>query len=188
MRRIGRWAGAAGVVLVLVAAAAGASAQQAWVRDEVRLNVRTGRGTQYRIVGVVKTGDQVDILDRSDDWTQVRTPDGEAGWIPAGFLQAEPPAVVRVDRLESRVTELSSNLESLRAEAEQLRSENQTLAARDEEQVQQIEKLTAENRDLRAGQRWPYLLTGAGILVAGLILGAILQSISGRRQTRRIRL
>ena len=61
-KRVPRALGPALIVLLCVSPAL---AETAWVRSEVRLNVRTGAGTQFRIVGVVATGDSVDILDSS---------------------------------------------------------------------------------------------------------------------------
>ena len=62
------------------------------------------------------------------------------------------------------------------------------LASRDQEQRSQIDILTRENLELRAGARWPEWITGAGILGAGMLMGAILHSITGRRSRPRIRL
>ena len=71
----GRW----GVALLasaalLTMAGTEALAEQGWVRGEIRLNIRTGPGTQYRIVGGIKTGDGVGILDRRESWTKCPLP------------------------------------------------------------------------------------------------------------------
>ena len=44
-----------GLVATLCLLASGVQAERAWVKDELRLNVRTGAGTGYRIVGVLQT-------------------------------------------------------------------------------------------------------------------------------------
>ena len=48
-----------------------ARAETGWVDDQVRLNLRTGPGSQYRILGSVETGDSVEILSRGDGWIEV---------------------------------------------------------------------------------------------------------------------
>jgi SH3 domain protein len=180
----------AGLALVLISLAAPhvAQAERAWLKGEVRLNVRTGAGTNYRIIGMVKTGDAVTVLSRDQDWTQIRTEDGKAGWIPAGYLAAEPPPTVRLAQLESEVSSLRERLESTSSEAEDLREKSETFSQRDREQQAQIRSLTEENLDLKAGARWPYLITGASILTVGMILGAVLSRTSGRRPQARLRL
>ncbi|MGH0036639.1 MAG: TIGR04211 family SH3 domain-containing protein [Myxococcota bacterium] len=179
---------AAIAALVTLAAAAPAAAETGWVRDEVRLNLRTGPGTQYRIVGVLKTGDDVTILDRGDSWTQVRLDDGKSGWIPLGFLQPTPPAAVRIDRVQAQLAELQAKLDETGAEAARLREENTQIGGRDGEQREEIERLTLENYELRAGARWPEWITGASILVVGMMVGALLHRNATRRPSTRIRI
>lgn len=176
------------LALVLLALAGAARAESAWVRDEVRLNLRTGPGVSYRILGVVKTGDRVEIMRRLDGWTQVRTGEDE-GYIPAGFLQPEPPARIEVETLRAQVDDLTRELSETGSSELSLREENRELEQRDEEQRALIDRLSVENRDLKAGERWPYLITGAAILCAGMLVGAIVQALAGgRRARRRIRL
>ena len=88
------------VALFLAVIPAGAGlAQNVWVKSkDVKLTLRTGAGTQYRIIGGLTTGDAVTILSLSDGWTYVRTSDGKDGWVAAGFLGPEPPAVVALEK------------------------------------------------------------------------------------------
>ena len=76
-----------------------AHAETGWVDDQVRLNLRTGPGNQYRILASVETGDSVEILSRGDGWIEVRA-EGKSGWVPDGYLRPDPPAVVKLARIE----------------------------------------------------------------------------------------
>jgi SH3 domain protein len=181
--RIARVLGLAIAVLL----ATSASAETAWVKDEVRLNLRSGPGTKYRILHSIGTGDKVDVLNRGEGWTEVRSEAGE-GWIPEGFLQPEAPAAVRLERLEAQTTGSRAKLEALTAKTTELETENATLSEQEGAQKSEIELLTRENLELKAGARWPEWITGAGILAVGMLMGAILQSVSGRRSRPRIRL
>lgn len=180
------------VLLATLALSGLASAEQAWVRGEIRLNVRTGPGTQYRIVGVTKTGDGVEITSRGDNWTQIRTrtEDGKSieGWIPEGYLRPKPPPTIRLGQAEARVGQLEAELSTLRGQSETLRSQNEVMTGRDGEQQSQIKELTLENMELNAGARYPEWITGASIFAAGMILGAMLHRSQSRRQPSRIRL
>jgi SH3 domain protein len=176
-----------GALLVMLLGSA-ASAESGWVKDELTLNLRTGAGTQYRILGAVQTGDQVEILGQGEGWTRVRVPELGEGWIPAGFLQPEPPAGVRLAQLEAQTSDVRTRIDALTQRAQSLEEQNTELSARDESQRSEIETLTRENMELKAGARWPEWITGAGILATGMLMGAILQSISGRRARPRIRI
>ena len=191
-RRRGAWRRCARALLVPGAAtlllASPGAAQQAWVKDELRLNLRSGPGVQYRIMGVVTTGDALQILDRGDGWTKVRVPEHGEGWIPEGYLQPEPPAAQRLAQSEAQTAEFREQFETLSARVAELEARNEELASRDEGQRAEIETLTRENLELRAGARWPEWITGAGLLCAGMIMGALIRAVSARRSRPRIRL
>ncbi len=174
------------VAFLLLASTAGA--ERAWVKGEVRLNVRSGPGTAYRILGSIKTGDPLTVVLREKRWTRVQTSDGVDGWIPAGYLANAPPPLVRLAQLEEETKSLREQLDTVGAEASELRSSNESLSTSDAEQRSELERLTRENLELRAGARWPEWITGALILSTGMVLGAILNRVSGRGRRQRIRL
>ncbi len=45
------------------------------------VNIRSGPGTNYGIIGSVKRGERLVLLGESGNWFQVRMPDGKEGWI-----------------------------------------------------------------------------------------------------------
>ncbi len=139
-------------------------------------------------MGVVKTGDAVEIVERGEGWTQIRVASLGTGWIPVGYLQSEPPARVRLAQSEAQTSEFRDQLDLVSSEAERLKQENEKLAARDEEQRASIDRLGRENFELRAGARWPEWITGASILVVGMIVGALLHRNATRRPSSRIRI
>ena len=180
-------------ILLLVSITLGATgafaAEQGWVKGDLRLNVRTGGGNEYRIIGTVATGDSVKILTRGTDWIQVQTDDGKVGWIPDGYVEATPPPSVRLATAEADAAALKNELEKLRAETTQLRESNGALTANDDGQKKELEALTLENLQLRAVSRYQEWLTGAALLGGGMLVGAWLHSRSGsRRASSRIRL
>lgn len=187
------------LVLLSVAIAGPASAaDDAWVSGKVSLNLRRGPGTQYKILGKVAAEDHVAVLDSRDGWRQVRTDSGREGWIPAGYLVDTPPASVRLGRAETELAETQRALEAARSDAgrriatlesdaQTLRQANQEIGARDAEQKEKIVRLQAANRELQTALRWREWLVGAGILVVGMITGALLRG-SGRKRGSRVRL
>jgi SH3 domain protein len=178
----------AATVLTALSATPG-KAQESWVMDkEVTLTLRTGAGTQYRIIGSLKTGDVATILTRGDGWTKVRTAEGKEGWVSAGFLQASPPAQIQLERLARDADELRKQVAELSEKTAELRTTNEEIETNDETQRHEIDRLTRENFQLRAGARWPEWITGAGIVLVGMALGALLGRNAGRRRQPRVRL
>ncbi|UCE84645.1 MAG: TIGR04211 family SH3 domain-containing protein [Deltaproteobacteria bacterium] len=173
--------------LLLLAMAAPATADAAWVREEVRVKLREGAPTGSAVIGVVKTGDEVAILERGANWIRIRTEDGREGFIPNGFLQSDVPAVVRLEEVEAKLARIAREHEEVAQQGGRLQAQNAELARRDTEQRAQIERLEQETRELEAAERWPYMITGAAILGFGMLIGATVQAmIGGRRRRRRI--
>jgi SH3-like domain-containing protein len=44
-----------------------------------------------RPVADLRSGDELDVLSRRDDWVHVQTPSGVTGWISTSFVAAIPP-------------------------------------------------------------------------------------------------
>ncbi len=181
-------AGIAALCFLALLAALPAAAESAWVRGEVRLNLRSGPGAQYRILGVVVTGDALQVMKRTENWTKVKTAEGEDGWIPGGYLDPQPPPTLRLEQLEAEVASLRDALEKADTETSTLRERSEKLSTNDSEQATEIERLTKENYRLRAGERWAEWITGALVLSTGMALGALLSRISSRRHRQRLRL
>ncbi|MFP6685113.1 MAG: TIGR04211 family SH3 domain-containing protein [Polyangiaceae bacterium] len=176
------------IVAIVAIALPSASANLGWVRGNIRLNLRAGAGTEFKILSGVETGDKLEVLSTSENWTRVRTPDGQTGWIPAGYLETKPPATIRLATLESETEALREELESLRSEASKLRESNLTLNASQSGQQQEIESLKVDNYELHVGTRYQGWITGALILAIGMILGGALHRNATRRPSSRIRL
>ena len=64
--------------------------------DHARLNVRSGPGTDYRIVGKAASGAEYAVLGRNEagDWLLVQLSDDAAdtGWVAAEFVQLDGDA------------------------------------------------------------------------------------------------
>jgi len=177
----------AGLMGCLLSFASSAAAESAWVRG-APLNMRSGPGNEFRILGTTQPGDRMNVLKRGEGWTRIETGEGKKGWIAAGYLDPQAPPAIRLAEVEAEVAQLRESLSSTTADSERLRSSNDTLSSNDTGQKQEIERLTKDNYKLRAGTRSAEWLTGALILSMGMVLGAILHSITGRRRSQRLRL
>ena len=172
---------------LLVVPARAPAADPSWISGEVKLNLRSGPSTEYRIIGSVTSDQPVTILGSEDGWTQIRLENGRNGWIPGGYLSGDPPPSIRLNQLETEARTLRETLEKIEDRAGKLETENRALAATDTKQRERIAELTTENHDLRALVRWREWLTGASILAIGMIVGAILGRRSSRRRSNRLR-
>ncbi|WP_313637864.1 N-acetylmuramoyl-L-alanine amidase [Paenibacillus sp.] len=51
------------------------------------LRIRSGPGTQYKVLGSLKAKDTVALLLRQNDWARIRTASGEIGWVAAQYIR-----------------------------------------------------------------------------------------------------
>ena len=108
------------VTAVLIATAPQSVAQETqYISDMVLVPVRSGAGTDYRIVNRgLPSGTALLVYDLSDDgeWTKIETRGGTRGWIPTQYLQKEPPAGLLIN-------DLRLELEQVRGERDRLVSQ-----------------------------------------------------------------
>lgn len=59
--------------------------------ERTRLNIRSGQGTEYRIVGKAEKGEHLLLLSKSGQWYNVRLQDGTIGYAHADFIREYQP-------------------------------------------------------------------------------------------------
>ncbi|MGM0833122.1 MAG: TIGR04211 family SH3 domain-containing protein [Pseudomonadota bacterium] len=197
------YAAAVGVLLSAgITPAFAQSDSQAWVSDELSTYVRSGPTDGYRIVGTLNAGEQVEVLERSGDYTRVRGDGGDAVWVLSSELQQTPSAREQLPVLQTQVDQLTQELDGINNTWEQrVSSMTETLEVRE----QRIVDLEARNRELdneaeqsrqqvRALQArldtqeedllMRYFMYGGGVAGAGLLVGLIVPHLPRRRKKR----
>jgi SH3 domain protein len=58
-----------------------ASAQTALVTDTARVNMRSGKAENYRVIRALPPGTEVQVLETDQDYAKVKTADKETGWV-----------------------------------------------------------------------------------------------------------
>ncbi len=167
-------------VLMALAPAAGTGAD--YVRDEIRVKMRDGPGERYGSSRVLLSGDSVAPLAQEDGWIQVRTQEGQEGWVPSSYLTRSPPASVSLPRIEAKLAQTKARLEELE---EKLGGQIEAVAELDTLRSRNL-ALESENIELTGADRWKTLGIGALILLAGFGVGASFARSGGR--PRRLKL
>jgi SH3 domain protein len=190
------------LVLCLVLFAGSALAETVYVGGVMKITLRTGPGTKHKILAMVATGDSLQILENGRDWTRVRNADGQDGWVLTRFITREVPMKRQVDELEAKNRALTEQVEKIREENKDLEATRKklefienaynelkqksadflALETAHEEMTQAFTRqkervLLLESRLNKEDIKW--FLSGAGVLVVGLLLG-----VSSRKKTR----
>ncbi|MFH1993882.1 MAG: TIGR04211 family SH3 domain-containing protein [Pseudomonadota bacterium] len=89
-----------GVWLVIFSAAV--RAETMYVSDLTEITLRTGQGIDHKIIAMIQSGQQVEILEAADQWTKIRLPDGREGWVVSRFLSSKLPCSMELEELKKK--------------------------------------------------------------------------------------
>ncbi len=92
------------------------SADDIYVTGITKITMRTGPGTEHKIVSMLKSGTKLEILEYQKDWSQVKTKAGLIGWVLSRFLTEKVPDALLVNKLEESNQQLKSKLKVLEEE------------------------------------------------------------------------
>lgn len=113
--------------VVLLAVSGSAIASTAWINDHVVVPLRSGAGTQYRIINSGLTSNtRLTLLDYSSDWSKVRY-QGETGYVQSQYLSKTPTAAIRLNALQQKYTKLKERQAKLKAELEKTSNQRDAL-------------------------------------------------------------
>lgn len=151
-------------LLLIISSISVAQARTVWVDDQLYLPVRSGAGTQFRIIeNAVPSGTPLEVIEVGDGYTKVRTPKGTEGWVSSQYLSNQPIAADRLitatQQLEEARTQLNQAREQLASVTEErnsLQSSESSLSSRSadlQEELQRIQNIAADSINLERRNR-----------------------------------
>ena len=130
----------------------GAYAQTAYVTDKTYVPLRSGQGTDYRIIHHgLKTGLKLEVIDApiGSDWSQVRTPSGLTGWIKKQYLRSTPTAAIELQTIKAELAKTKQSYDELKASQRNLNNELNNLQKTSNAQVEERDKFAADYKKLK---------------------------------------
>lgn len=131
-------------------------AETMFVTDMLQLDLYATSEMTGSPVRRLRSGDRLEILERSGRSARVQLENGESGWVKSLYLQTDEPARTRVNQLESANASLEQTVTRLRAqlsdqqdrvsELEAVREDADSQAAAEAEE---LELLRVENADMK---------------------------------------
>lgn len=95
-------------------------AKDLYVQPFTEIVVRRGKGTEYKIISMVKSGTKVEFIEGDESYTLVRLPSGKEGWMLTRFLSADQPLEIVVENLTTENEALHEKLAVAREKIEEL--------------------------------------------------------------------
>lgn len=131
---------------LLLLTATSALATPAWVSDQNLVPMRSGAGTEYRIIqNAVKSGTAVNVLGSDGSgWSKVEI-NGVEGYMPSQYLLDSPTAALQLATLQKKYANLEANFQQQKAQLDEVTRARNTLDG----QVNALQKqLAASTGDL----------------------------------------
>ena len=101
----------------LTLAALGArAAESLYVVEQVVVSVSANPDGSGERVATLKSGDRVELIERSGEEVHVRLADGREGWLRALYLSGDAPLRPRLQQSEAEVTRLKAEVSRLEAQ------------------------------------------------------------------------
>jgi len=100
-----------------------------YITDAHEFTLRTGPSTSHKIVQMLKTGTPLQLLEDSDEWVRVRTPEGREGWMVKRFFTTATPKAMQVEQLRQQLGQLQDESSKAQKQAKLLDTENRELKA-----------------------------------------------------------
>ena len=140
------------LALLLVTPIMQAAAQTQYIDDTLLAPLRSGKGTEYRILHKgLRSGTPVEVLevDQASGYSRVLTQGGIEGWLPTRFLTDQPIARVRLERLSREHEQLQARVAELQSSNEALQSSNTQLQAELDQTREQFSTSQTELTNIR---------------------------------------
>ena len=179
-------------LLIVLLAGTATATEIKFVRPDLDIPVRRGRGEQYKILKFVKDGNQIEFFEENGNWAKVRLQSGTEGWMLKRYLSDEKPPVEQVRELRNENEQLKTGNDKLTQDLKKIKAlqlasseELETLQASAEKRLalslNECNKIKDEYKASQEVNKLMWFLSGAGVLLAGWLIGRFTNGAQRKR-------
>jgi SH3 domain protein len=125
------------------------AAETKYVSEDLTITLRTGPGTDRKIIAFPAAGKALEVLTPGDEYTEVQMSNGKQGWVLTRYLTDKEPAYLRLERLEKRHAQVVEKYEALQQRASKLDTDGQGLTAELAKTEKDLNELTTAHETLK---------------------------------------
>jgi len=156
-----------------------------YVRDNTKeALVRTGPSTENKIITILKSGQEVTLVEEQEAYYLVATPGGAQGYVLKYQLTEQSPAEKRIKEIEQRFQQRVQELETqtqnqekqlvaLREERERLDSARKAAEERAQRDADTVARFQTQQSARQSEEALRWFLVGAGVLLVGVLCGRL---------------
>ena len=136
-------------VIGLLALPAAAAAETVYVSENFEITMRTGPGTERKIISLVQSGKALEVLEKGDEWSRVQAPNGREGWVLNRYLTASQPSAMVLQRVRQDYDVLSAKYKDLKDKHTQLEAQKKVTEADLSQNSQDLNELSSAFENLK---------------------------------------
>lgn len=126
-------------------------AETRYVSDRLEIQMRAGKGTKFRILRMLRSGTQLDVLevDQENGYSRVRAPGGVEGWVLSRYLMKGQAARERLADAEKQLAQLELENRRLKSSFGELQQEKGDTTQERNELDKQNRQISQELEEIR---------------------------------------
>lgn len=137
--------------IVLMCFSANGFTETMYVTDLIKLTLRSGPSTEHKILSVIESGQQLEMLEPGEDWSLVRMANGKEGHVLTRYLVPEPTHNIRLEQLQIKHKALMQQAATLLEENTNFRDESKELKSTLDGNEKALKKMSTDYDKLKAG-------------------------------------
>ena len=128
------------IVIIFTANIKSLFAETRYVSDRLIVSVRDGTNQDDNVLGYIRTGEAVDVLEERERYLRIKTEDGLEGWVQAQYITSEKPNGQLIEDLRRQINELNKKIELLKNEKDTLSEKLMVKRQINEIKIKELEK------------------------------------------------
>jgi len=122
-------------------------AKTQYVSDQLIINMREGKGNEYKIIKMLTAGTPLEIIEESQQYLKVRTQNGQEGWVLKQYITLETPKKEIIAGLEKEIARLKTKLENYQKDKDSLQDELKTAKADYSDRIKNLNQSISGSRE-----------------------------------------
>ena len=131
------------ILIGLLIPPAASVAETVYVSEDFEITMRTGPGTDRKIISLLQSGRALDILEKGAEWSRVRAPNGKDGWVLNRYLTASQPCAMVLGRVRQDYDVLAAKYKDLKEQFDELEAQKKVDDANLSQSSQDRDELNA---------------------------------------------
>jgi len=139
------------LIITLTLCVAQVWAKTMYVTDSFEITLRGGTSTRHKILAILSSDEEVEVLEDLGTWTKVRLKNGKEGYVLSRYLTSNIPKSFIIRELQRKLKAMQEELTNLRKTKKTLENSNSELKVTLRSRERQLAKLEREYNDLKSG-------------------------------------